>query len=188
VEIAGEYYWDGGLVSNTPLLWVADNLPHQDLLAFQIDLWSADGSFPVDLGEVATRQKEIQFSSRTRANTDRFREAHKLHRAIANHLNTLPQELKDTPEARLLGSLADDNVCNIVHLIYHTKSYEGVSKDFEFSRLSMEDHWLAGYRDTRLTLNHPDVLSRPTNPDGISIFDLSEKDPSVASSVRMATQ
>ena len=39
-EIEGEHYWDGGLVSNTPLDWVLDSRPGEDTLAFQIDLWS----------------------------------------------------------------------------------------------------------------------------------------------------
>src|SRR5271167_891487 len=36
--IEGEHYWDGGLVSNTPLEWVLDSRPGKDTLAFQIDL------------------------------------------------------------------------------------------------------------------------------------------------------
>ena len=46
VEIEGEHYWDGGLVSNTPLQWVAESSPRLDTLAFQVDLWSARGELP----------------------------------------------------------------------------------------------------------------------------------------------
>ena len=46
VEIEGEHYWDGGLVSNTPLQWVGDSHPRRDTLAFQVDLWSASGELP----------------------------------------------------------------------------------------------------------------------------------------------
>jgi NTE family protein len=60
VEIEGEHYWDGGLVSNTPLQRVLESEPRQDTLAFQVDLWSARGAFPRTMAEVATRQKEIQ--------------------------------------------------------------------------------------------------------------------------------
>jgi NTE family protein len=74
-EIEGEYYWDGGLVSNTPLQWVLDSRPGKDTLAFQIDLWSARGEFPRNLLEAETRQKEIRYSSRTRMATDQFQEA-----------------------------------------------------------------------------------------------------------------
>ncbi len=73
VEVDGELYWDGGLVSNTPLQWVVAGDTHQDTLAFQIDLWSARGDVPSDLSDVMVRHKEIQFSSRTRANTDQFK-------------------------------------------------------------------------------------------------------------------
>jgi NTE family protein len=145
-------------------------------LAFQIDLWSADGVFPKDLSDVATRQKEIQFSSRTRANTDRFKYAHELRRAFAIHYDSLPDAIKQTPEAKLLNEASDRKLYTIVHLIYHTRSYEGVSKDFEFSRRSMEDHWQAGRRDTDRSLAHPEVLERPTNSEGIAIFDFSRDD------------
>ncbi len=88
------YYWDGGLVSNTPLQWLVVSKPDQDLLAFQVDLWSADGSFPRDMAEVQTRQKEFQFSSRTRTNIDRFKNAHRLHHAFAGLFEQLPDALK----------------------------------------------------------------------------------------------
>src|SRR5438067_774190 len=74
IEIEGEHYWDGGLISNTPLSWVVDNHPHRDTLAFQVDLWSSRGALPRNMAQVPTRQKEIQYSSRTRAESDRFRE------------------------------------------------------------------------------------------------------------------
>jgi predicted acylesterase/phospholipase RssA len=64
-----------GLVSTTPLQWMLDNRPHQDTLAFQVDLWSADGELPLNLQEAEVRQKEIQYSSRTRAATDQFKHA-----------------------------------------------------------------------------------------------------------------
>ena len=67
IEIDGEFYWDGGLVSNTPLQWVLEGRPRQDTLAFQVDLWSARGDLPRDLAEAEVRQKEILYSSRTRA-------------------------------------------------------------------------------------------------------------------------
>ena len=70
IEIEGEHYWDGGLVSNTPLEWVLEHGTREDTLAFQVDLWSARGTLPRSMTEVATRQKEIHYSSRTRDNTD----------------------------------------------------------------------------------------------------------------------
>jgi NTE family protein len=172
VEIDGERYWDGGLISNTPLQWVMDSVPRRDTLAFQVDLWSARGNVPGNLAEVETRRKEIQYSSRTRANTDHFKFSQRLRNAAATLLESLPESLKSGPDAKLLGSVADRKVYNIVHLIYRARNYEGQSKDYEFSRPSMETHWRAGYHDTVRTLRHPNVLERPLNHEGVAIFDL----------------
>jgi NTE family protein len=174
VEIEGEFYWDGGLVSNTPLQWVLESEPRRDTLAFQVDLWSARGTLPRTIAEVMTRQKEIQFSSRTRSSSDRFRYTQKLRNAVASLLPRLPAELRNSPEVALLQAHATPKVYNLVQLIYRAKQYEGDSKDYEFSRDSMEEHWRAGYYDTVRTLRHPEVLSRPNNREGVMTFDLSQ--------------
>ena len=173
VEIDGEHYWDGGLVSNTPLQWVIESNPRrQDTLAFQVDLWSSQGQLPRNLPEVATRYKEIQFSSRTRASTGHFKSVHRVQRAIAALLRRLPADLEENDDLKILSSVASDKVYNIIHLIYRAQNYEGHSKDYEFSRLSMQDHWRAGYHDAVRTLRHPEVLARPTSLDGVFTFDL----------------
>jgi NTE family protein len=172
IEIEGEHYWDGGLVSNTPLQWVVEQEPRRDTLAFQVDLWSARGEFPRNMLEVITREKEIRFSSRTRAGTDQFKHVQRLRRAVAGLIEKLPNELKNSPEAELLRTAADRKVYNIVQLIYRARNYEGDSKDYEFSRVSMEEHWSAGYHDARRTLRHREVLERPTNHEGVFTFDL----------------
>jgi NTE family protein len=171
VEIDGEFYWDGGMVSNTPLDWVLSSRSDLDTLVLQIDLWSARGALPRDLTEVAVRMKEIQYSSRTRAATDDFRRAQKLREAINDLLGQLPPELAVTPLAKRLAKESDPAVYNIVQLIYRSPTYEGQSKDFEFSRQTMEEHWRAGYRDAVKTLAQPQVLKRPDSPSAVHVFD-----------------
>ena len=171
-EIEGECYWDGGLVSNTPLDWVLDSRPGRDTLAFQIDLWSARGEFPRNLIEAETRQKEIRYSSRTRLATNQFKKKQILRRAAAQLLAKIPKELLQTPQAEMLAWEADEKVYNLVQLIYRTKHYEGTSKDYEFSRRTMEEHWRSGYNDAVRTLRHPEVLQRPQGLDGVFTFDL----------------
>jgi NTE family protein len=173
VEIEGEYYWDGGLVSNTPLQWLFDREPRLDTLAFQVDLWSARGDFPRTMAEVQTRQKEIQYSSRTRASTERVWHAQRVRNSVSSLLDKLPPELRDSDEARVLRVQAERKVFSIVHLIYHAQGYEGQSKDYEFSRLAMNEHWRAGYNDTVRTLRHPKATKRPENCEGVSVFDVS---------------
>ena len=173
VEIEGQYYWDGGLISNTPLQWVvSDSGARQDTLAFQVDLWSARGTLPRNLNDVAVRQKEIQFSSRTRANTSNFERLQKLRVALAELLASLPEDLKESPAVQTLREEADPKVYNIVELIYRSQRYEGHAKDYEFSRLSMEDHWRSGLLDARKTLRHKAIFERPTDVDGVETFDV----------------
>jgi NTE family protein len=179
IEIEGEHYWDGGLVSNTPLQWLVTNtrvaeerLP--DALVFQVDLWSARGDFPRSMAEVATRQKEIQYSSRTRAFTDFIKKLHKVEYCVATLLEQLPEEFKQSDEAKFLTSIAERHDYNLVHLIYRPRDYEGDSKDYEFSRLSMAEHWRSGYHDTVHTLRHPEVLERTGNGAELTTFDLTD--------------
>jgi NTE family protein len=172
VEIDGEFYWDGGLVSNTPLDWVLGNESRQDTLAFQVDLWNALGELPGNLAEVETRRKEIQYSSRTRANTDHFKYVQRLRNTVAALIDDLPSEMKNHVAVDVLRPAAERKAYNIVHLIYRARNYEGHSKDYEFSRASMQTHWRAGYHDTIRTLRRPHILERPSNHEGVAIFDL----------------
>jgi NTE family protein len=173
IEIDGEYYWDGGIVSNTPLQWVLNASSRKDTLAFQVDLWSARGDMPGDLINTDLRLKDIRYSSRTRAATDQFRSAQRSRRALRKLLDTMPDHSSlRNEDFELLDQGADDKAYNIVHLIYRAKQYEGSCKDYEFSRGTMEEHWAAGYADAVHTLKEPAVLQLPNTPDGLAVFDL----------------
>jgi NTE family protein len=173
-EIDGEFYWDGGVVSNSILQYVLDSLPRRDTLAFQVDVWSASGESPRDLAQTDTREKDIRYSSRTRAATDQFRYAQRLRHALRLALERLPTTLRESPEFKVIANEADETVHNVVHLIYHTKSYEGVAKDYEFSRRTMEEHWRSGHEDASRALAHPEIFQRPDTIDGFRAFDFSE--------------
>jgi NTE family protein len=175
IEIEGEHYWDGGLVSNTPLQWIAMTQQRPpDSLVFQVDLWSARGEFPRSLAEVATRQKEIQYSSRTRAFTDYFKRVTKLRNMVVALLEDLPKEMRQREEVEFLSLASDRHAANIVQLIYRAKDYEGNSKDYEFSRRSMEEHWQAGYSDAVYALRHPEIFERSSSRyETLLTFDFS---------------
>jgi NTE family protein len=129
---------------------------------------------PGDLAQVAVRMKEIQFSSRTRAMTDAFRQTQLLRAAFNALLPQLPAEFAALPEAKMLAEASDSAVYNIVELIYRSPTFEGQSKDFAFSRQAMNDHWRAGYRDASETLAHPEILERPATPSAVNVFDFQE--------------
>src|SRR3954467_12071176 len=130
VEIEGEHYWDGGVVSNTPLSRVLSGEP-RDTLTFQIDLWSAKGRVPHDLLEVSSRQKDIQYSSRTRNVTDQVLRMQTMRQALQRTLAKLPRSALEDAEMQGIAELARHRCYNIIHLIYQSKLYEGHSKDYE---------------------------------------------------------
>jgi NTE family protein len=173
IVIDGEAFWDGGLVSNTPLQYVLDFTgERRDMLIFQVDLFSARGAMPQNLFDVAQREKEIRFSSRTRLNTDTFKETQTMRRAVRNLLDKLPAELADDPDAALLKKCSCDSAVTIVHLIHRRAAYETHAQDYEYSRLSMEEHWQAGHNDVVRTLRHPKWRNREMPKQGVQVLDL----------------
>jgi NTE family protein len=162
VQIDGEFYWDGGLVSNTPLAKVLDDEPRRDTLAFQVDVWSAKGPLPRNLADVEERQKDIRYSSRTRAVTTQLERERRLRRVLREVLARVPaSQRKGDAWCREAEAQASDKRFNVVHLIYQEKTWDAHHKDYEFSAASMRDHWASGLADIRRTLAHPDWLSPP---------------------------
>jgi NTE family protein len=172
IVIDGEHFWDGGLASNTPLDYVLDEDTTDALLIFQIDLFSARGPLPVSLLEAAEREKDIRFSSRTRLNTDKNKQIHNARKALRDLIGKLPGELKDDPSLEILRKAAKENTITVVHLIYRSKNYESSSKDYDFSRVGMVEHWGAGERDVHLSMRHTEWLERPQSGETMMTYDL----------------
>ena len=173
VEIDGEFYWDGGLVSNTPLQHVLDQPGKKRRVVFQVDLFAARGDLPTTLDEVTEREKDIRFSSRTRQVTTRELDRQVMTQAAQRLIARLPAAFRNDPDARALAALRCESAIDVVHLIYHHKHYESQSKDYEFSRLSMQEHWDIGKSDTEQTLQDSRWAKRARTETGVRVFDLS---------------
>jgi len=176
MQIGTDYYWDGGLVSNTPLQHLLDHAGSDNLLVFQVDLFSAHGALPRDMYDVLARQKDIQYSSRTRLVTDYFMEKIRHQALIGKLLGRLPEAELSEEERELKRQLARQSEVAILHLIYQQTVYEGQAKDYEFSGTSMREHWASGHRDTRRTLQHKDWLRTSATTGGITVHDVHRAD------------
>jgi NTE family protein len=173
VTIGDDAFWDGGIVTNTPLQYVMDErATTKRLLVFQVDLFSSRGPMPIDLGEVLQRHKDIMYSSRTRFATDRAKTLHNSLQAVRNLLKELPPRFRKDPRVEILAAMTESAPTDIVHLIYRNKRYELESKDYEFSRASVREHWLAGERDMAATLAHPEDLKQSGMDEGVTVYDL----------------
>ena len=173
VRIGTDYYWDGGLVSNTPLQHLLENAGSDNMLVFQVDLFSARGPLPRDMLEVMGRQKDIQYSSRTRLVTDYYMRQHAQKLMLKKLLAKLPEErLRRRGPRAQATKLADLPEITILQLIYQQMAYQGEAKDYEFSGTSMREHWEAGYDDTKRTLRHKDWLAMAPEDGGVIVHDV----------------
>jgi len=172
IEIDGEHFWDGGIASNTPLDYVLDEETARDLLIFQVDLFSARGPLPETLLEAAEREKDIRYSSRTRMNTDKNKQAHNTRKALCELMAKLPEQLKNDPSVEALRAAVRENTVTVVHLIYRSKNYESSPKDYDFSHVGMVEHWSAGVRDVHLSMRHKEWLERPQSGETMVTYDL----------------
>lgn len=175
VEIDGRWYWDGGIVSNTPLAHVLDH-QSEDMLVFQVDLFPAAGPKPQQMTDVYSRTKDIQYSSRTRQVTDQYLRLRREHRAIAALLEKLPPDLQDDPDAVRLRQCLDRGSVNIVHLIYRSRAWESGARDFEFSRATMLDHWSQGRDAVQEVMHKGDLIARNILNGKSATFDLDAPD------------
>ena len=171
VSIDGVAYWDGGIVSNTPLQFVLDQPLERDLLVFQVDLFSALGPMPRNLGDVAEREKDIRYSSRTRLNTDVARRLRTLRRHAARLVEQLPPSLRASASARALLADCDDHGVTLVHLIHRRKQDDRASKDFEFSPSTLAAHWRMGAEDMDRTLHSAAWARRAAPHGGVRVID-----------------
>ena len=175
VEIGGEHYWDGGIVSNTPLWYVLDDSPVMNALIVQVDLFSARGELPRDLDQVMERHKDIIYSSKTRFNTTHVSMLQRQRSALHRLLEKLPEPMLKDPDVRALRSVTSDKRIDIVHLINRRYSFSSQSKDFEFSRATTRERWAAGLADMRRTFRHPEWLSASELADGVRTYDLTRQ-------------
>lgn len=171
VQIGSDWYWDGGLVSNTPLQHLLDHARCCNTLVFQVDLFNARGVLPRDMFDVVAREKEIRYSSRTRLITDTYIERHRQNLILKRLLDKIADSELDDAARALKRKLCDLPRITILHLIYQQMAYEGQAKDYDFSPESMREHWESGYRDTQRTLQHADWLAMPED-SGILVHDV----------------
>jgi NTE family protein len=175
VEIDKRFYWDGGIVSNTPIDYVMEyDGPRQDMCIFQVDVFRARGKMPKTLGEVTEREKDIRFSSRTRFNSDHIQKMQDMSNAAARLAKKLPPELRDDPDAKLLQEWGRQAKITLAHLIRHDTGTDSGSKDYEFSRLSVEEHWASGRENVRRGLRSKAWKERDMKRGGVQVFDLTK--------------
>lgn len=174
VEIDGEAYWDGGLVSNTPLEYMMRSEPREDSLVFQVDLFPSSGIMPTTLDEVAEREKDIRYSSRTRYNTDAEKRRQDLRRRVSAFLERLPPELRGDPITQHLEEFSCPAQIDVVHLIYRPDRPQGANKDVQFDTATAERRWQHGRDDATRALTAAPWREPHPHDLGMRTFDITK--------------
>lgn len=168
VEIDGQFYWDGGIVNNTPVLKIIEENTKKNTFVLQVDLWNPEGNLPQTFDDITERAKDIQFSSRTNIVNETILAKEQQHEMLKELLRHIPEDIrKDNVWCQKATEITQKGQLKVVHLIYQNKEYEGATKDYEFSQQTMKDHWTSGINDIEKILKNtyiPQVSHRtPTH-------------------------
>ena len=152
VRIDGELYWDGGILSNTPVEVVFDDNPRRSSLVLAVHIWNPHGPEPRSIWEVMNRQKDLQYSSRSMAQIKRQRQLHRMRHIIAELSAMVPPERTKDNSVAEMRSYGCTTTMHVVRLLAPALEYEDHSKDIDFSPEGIRQRREAGYRDTMVTL------------------------------------
>jgi NTE family protein len=171
VEIGGAWYWDGGVVSNTPLDVVIDDNPRRSSLVFMVDLFDGRGAVPTSMADVEQRRNDIAYATRSGRSIEKHRLMHNLRRAVNALWQNVPPELRNDPHLQEMAALRCTTTMQIVHIQYRREEDEAAYKDYDFSAASLAERRRAGYRDTSRLLQRPAWLEAPPDDLGVLIYE-----------------
>jgi NTE family protein len=173
VRVDGELYWDGGVLSNTPLEAIFDDNPRRSALIFSVHVWNPAGPEPTTIGQVLTRQKDVQFASRSQNQIMRQKQLHKLRRVITELVNHIPEHDRNNNAVRELAGYGCVAQMHVVSLQAPMIDREDHMKDIDFSGASIRSRWEAGYEHTRRAIEQA-PWEEPTDPlEGVVLHQLS---------------
>ena len=172
VPIDGELYWDGGMVSNSPLWYVLDSDRRMNALILQVDVFSSSGPVPQNLADVQERAKDIQYASKTRFNTNRVKETELFRGSLRRVLEKLPEALRGDPDVKRLETICERRAVSLVHFINRHNTRSANFKDYEFSRATVTDLWQGGLGDVRRAVADPHWHGVTDLAEGVRVFDM----------------
>ncbi|HTI16073.1 MAG TPA: patatin-like phospholipase family protein [Trinickia sp.] len=177
VGIDGEWYWDGGISSNTPLLYVVDQDDRASAVVIEVDIFSSAGALPHNLHQVQERTKDLQYASRTRFSAHRIKELEELRASLHSVLDMLPPEARSHPDVERLAALSTRGEVALVRFTNHHDTRSSDFKDYEFSRATVTELWEGGLRDVRSAIERQAWRNAVELAHGIHVHDLTPVQP-----------
>jgi NTE family protein len=171
VRIDGESYWDGGVHSNTPIEAVWDDSPRRDAVVFAVQLWPMSGLEPETIWQVISRQKDIQYASRTESQLARQRQIHHLRHVIRELGRHMTADELETPAVKKLLDWGCDTTMHVVQLKMQRARGDDHTKDIDFSVDGLQARWDAGYAAARGVLESAPWRQAADPIEGIAVHE-----------------
>jgi NADPH-dependent 2,4-dienoyl-CoA reductase/sulfur reductase-like enzyme/predicted acylesterase/phospholipase RssA len=169
-EIDGKAYWDGGIVSNSPLDIVVDRCGPGGKRVFIVDLFAGQRPLPTTLMEVMARRDEIVYSERVRSDL-RLRELVGAYRGLVDGILGLVdpatrQKVRQRP--LYIELMGDGATTSIVRFVRQGLPGEPSSRDYDFADISIRFNQEQGYAAAKETLargsSATDINAAPARP------------------------
>ena len=152
VHVDGDYYWDGGVHSNSQLEVILEAVPPDNTLCFLIDCFGGKPFIPTTMNEIEERMKDIEYSTHAQRTILNY-----LQRQEMRHSMMALREVLTKEQQKKYAHLLDIGVphhCTLVHIIYGDRIVKAASKDYSFGKLVITNREQAGYRDSQAVLQH----------------------------------
>lgn len=173
VRIDGELYWDGGVLSNTPVEIVFDDEPRKSGTVFAVHLWNPHGPEPDSIWQVLNRQKDLTYSSRAAQNIKRQRQLHRLRHVVTEIAKLVPDGAASAERLAELRGYGCETRMHVVRLLAPALDTEDHSKDIDFSATGIRLRREAGYRHTIEALHKAPWRQEIDPLDGFVLHELS---------------
>ncbi|HUO93900.1 MAG TPA: patatin-like phospholipase family protein [Rhizomicrobium sp.] len=171
VEIDGEYYWDGGIMTNTPLAYVMQDY-RQEALIVQVDVFHGLGGMPQTLDQAQERLKDIQYQSKQSVSYAMIHRVEDIRSLLAELIAKLPEDMLKDPTVQKLEEVSHRGRLSLIHLVNHVDTHSSDVKDYEFSAESVDMLWHAGHEDVMKIVIAPDSWHITDFGNGVRKFDL----------------
>lgn len=171
VRIDGELYWDGGILSNTPVEIVFDEYPRHSSLIFAVHMWNPVGPEPRTIWEVMHRHKDIQYSSRIASHITRQKQLHRMRRIIEELATHIPDSARESKRIQEMISWGCDTHMHVVRLLAPSLEHEDQTKDVDFSRAGIRARWRAGYENAKQAIEKAPWKSEFDHTEGVLLHE-----------------